>query len=780
MIHGEVSLADESRSGERRWNRDSFVRMRGMLEDGEKIAHLGSFELETSTSASVWSREQYRIHGLDPNRPSPTLEVMLQKCIHPDDVRALRETYFNAVRSRSGYRIEHRVVRPDGNVRWVVSKARPRFDERGRLVRYVGTTLDITERKRVESALHESEELHRALIENLPSAVLLAEPVFGENGRLCDLRHIMANHAARSHVGRSQEELVGTLYSEVFPYPTRNPVFDIYERTLVTGQPFSGNIYLPAVGRWMDISAFRVGRDRLALAFTDVTERKRIEDELASAQARAKLVLEGIADTFFSLDTSWRFTAVNPAAEIEPFARPASQLVGQVIWELYPDLVGTPMHERCLEAARRHTLERHDLHCPINGRTYEVFARGWVCGVDVYMRDITQRKEAEYERKRLEAQLHVAQKMEAVGTLAGGVAHDFNNILGGVMLGLTGLAMDPDTPAAHREEILEMKALVQRGADLTKQLLGFARGGKYDVRPLDLAAAAQQTARMFGRSRPDVTIECEFAPGLEPVLMDHAQLEQVLLNLLLNAGQAMPCGGKVRVTGENATVSRPDAESHGVEPGRFVKLVVADTGCGMDEATQARIFEPFFTTKPPGLGTGLGLASVYGIVKNHGGFVVVHSHLGRGSTFAIHVPATEQRVAVQPAPAPLAPSGHGTILIVDDEKQLLKCTARLLRALGYEVLTAADGRVAIDLVRQHRDDLALVLLDMTMPEMSGADTFDAIREIAPSMKVLLASGYTIDGQAQKLLDRGCNGFIQKPYDATALCQKIEAVRQAHA
>jgi two-component system, cell cycle sensor histidine kinase and response regulator CckA len=897
MINGGVSLSDENRRFECRRAENGLVRMLEMLEEGEKIAHLGSFEIETSTAVSVWSREQYRIYGLDPNGRSPTFEEMLQKCVHPEDAAVLRETLAHAVRNRSAYKLEHRIVRPDGSVRWVLSKAHPCFDDRGRLVRYIGTSLDITERKRaekrksisapigarrvfegisdaffsldpewrfvavnpaaqrspfarpaskllgqviwelypdliaspiyqhcvsaaknqsvehceaeslleqrwyevfilgwsrgvdvnmrditdrkrVETVLRESEERYRGLLENLPSAVVLAEPVFDNDGRLSDLRYVMANPAAKSQVGTCQRELVGSLYSEVFPYPTRNPVFDIYERTLSTGEPFSGDIYLPAVERWMDISVYRVGAHRLALAFTDVTERKRIEDELASAQARAKLVLEGIADTFFSLDTNWRFTAVNPAAEIEPFGRPASELIGLSIWELFPDLMGTPMHQQCLEAARRHALERHDFQCPINQRTYEVFARGWVCGVDVYMRDITERKQAEYERKKLEDQLQTAQKMEAVGTLAGGVVHDFNNILGGVMLGLASLAADPKTPSAHKEEILEMKELVQHAADLTKQLLGFARGGKHELKPLDLAVAVHQTAKMFGRTRADITIEYDFAPDLEPVLMDHAQLEQVLLNLLLNAGHAMPYGGRVHLKGENADVSRTDADLHGVVPGRFVRLLVVDTGCGMDEATQARIFEPFFTTKPPGAGSGLGLASVHGIVKNHGGFIVVESRLGEGASFAVFLPATDQPATVQPTPVPDAPSGHGTVLVVDDEKQLLKCTARLLRTMGYEVLTAPDGRSAVDLVRQHSADLALVILDMTMPEMSGADTFQAIREIAPSMEVLLSSGYTLDGEAQELLDRGCSGFIQKPFDAPALCEKIEAIRRA--
>jgi CheY-like chemotaxis protein len=219
-----------------------------------------------------------------------------------------------------------------------------------------------------------------------------------------------------------------------------------------------------------------------------------------------------------------------------------------------------------------------------------------------------------------------------------------------------------------------------------------------------------------------------------------------------------------------------EAEPHGAKPGRFVRLVVTDTGTGIDPAVLPRIFEPFFTTKAPGQGSGLGLASAYGIVKNHGGVITVESELGKGTAFTVLLPATDPQPADRPASQVAVSSGHGTILVVDDDERMLKSMARLLSAMGYEVLTASGGRAAVDVVRRHRESISLVILDMTMPEMSGAATFDAIREISPALKVLLSSGYAIDGQAQALLDRGCNGFIQKPFDEVMLSEKIQAVR----
>jgi CheY-like chemotaxis protein len=208
-----------------------------------------------------------------------------------------------------------------------------------------------------------------------------------------------------------------------------------------------------------------------------------------------------------------------------------------------------------------------------------------------------------------------------------------------------------------------------------------------------------------------------------------------------------------------------------------VKLLVTDTGSGMDAKTMSRIFEPFFTTKAPGQGTGLGLASVYGIIQNHAGFIGVESEMGKGTTFTLLLPATERPVAEDKTPKPVLQRGTGTILVVDDEAQVLKVCARLLEKLGYQVLTASEGAQAIELVRQHGAKISLVLLDMTMPKMSGRQTYEAMREILPGIKVLLSSGYSIEGQAQALLDGGCNGFIQKPFDAVALSAKVQGLLQ---
>ena len=392
--------------------------------------------------------------------------------------------------------------------------------------------------------------------------------------------------------------------------------------------------------------------------------------------------------------------------------------------------------------------------------------------IRVVMSDLTERKRAENERAKFEVQLVQAQKMEAIGTLAGGIAHDFSNILQGIMGALS--LVDLSAARGAVQELEEAKALVVRGADLTKQLLGFARRGKYDVRPVDLARVVERTSAIFARTHRHLEIQLDLAPSVPAVLMDHAQLEQILLNLFVNAAQAMPSGGRLHLRAEGVKLSGEEVEV-GCVPGRYAKLAVQDTGTGMDAATQARIFEPFFTTKTPGHGTGLGLSSVYGILKSHAAFIRVESELGRGATFTLFLPATDQPVVtVRASPAPIQ-RGKGTILVVDDEPAVLRVNTRLLEKLGYDVLAAPGGKRAVELMRQHSEKISVVILDMIMPDMSGRMTYDALREIAPNLKVLLCSGYSLEGEAQENIASGCKGFLQKPFDAAALSAKLQEI-----
>jgi two-component system cell cycle sensor histidine kinase/response regulator CckA len=393
-------------------------------------------------------------------------------------------------------------------------------------------------------------------------------------------------------------------------------------------------------------------------------------------------------------------------------------------------------------------------------------------GVTFTALDITDRKKAGEEKRILEERLQHADKMEAVGTLAGGIAHDFNNLLMGIQgyASLTLLDLDPSHP--HYERLKRIEEQVRSGADLTRQLLGFARGGRYEVKPADMNDIIKKSSSMFGRTKKEITIHRKYGKDLRSVEVDRGQMEQVFMNLYVNAWQAMPGGGEIYLATEDVFLNDAQAVSYSVMPGKYVKISVTDTGTGMDEKTRERIFDPFFTTKGMGRGTGLGLATVYGIIKGHRGMINVYSEPGHGTTFNIYLPASEREVIGEKTETGTIAMGTETILLADDEKMVLEVSREMLEFLGYRVYAAGSGQEALAVYMEKQKEIDLVILDMIMPGISGGETFDRLREINPSIRVLLSSGYSIEGQAQGILDRGCNGFLQKPFQLENLSRKV--------
>jgi CheY-like chemotaxis protein len=338
---------------------------------------------------------------------------------------------------------------------------------------------------------------------------------------------------------------------------------------------------------------------------------------------------------------------------------------------------------------------------------------------------------------------------------------------------------DMDSSHPHYQDFINIEKQIKRGTGLTGQLLGYARKGKYQVRPLNLNDIIKEATEPLKRTRKDITIYYDLAPDLSPVEADQNQIEQVLMNLYINASDAMTEGGDLFLKTRNTYLEEIAGKPYKTIEGDYVMLKVQDTGTGMDQRTMDRIFDPFFTTKDMGRGTGLGLASVYGIIKGHGGYIDVDSKKDRGTIFTIYLPASGKAIVESSDVAKKATKGKGTILIVDDEKHVLDTGAKMLKALGYTVLKSESGTEAIDIYKKHKDRIQLVVLDMVMPAMSGGQTFDQIKEINPNACVLLSSGYSIEGKASEILDRGCDGFIQKPYDIEKLSEKIKSIMKEY-
>jgi len=388
--------------------------------------------------------------------------------------------------------------------------------------------------------------------------------------------------------------------------------------------------------------------------------------------------------------------------------------------------------------------------------------RGHPIGMLFVIRDISY-------HKRMEKQLQRAERLEAVGTLAGGIAHDFNNLLMGIQ-GNTSLALleiAPENPV--REKIEAIETYVQSGQELTARLLGFARGGKYEIKPTDLNRLFYEETRLFARTRKDITFSEEFQKMLWPVEVDRGQLKQVLLNLYVNASQAMPEGGSIRIATRNVHLDGISCSIYEIPSGRYVQTQVTDSGHGMDKETMARIFDPFFTTKEIGRGTGLGLASAYGIIKNHNGYIDVYSEPGEGTTFTIYLPASEKDIEEDHIASELLQPirGNETILLVDDEELIRKVGEKMLEVLGYSVIMAGSGREACEIYKKEQHRIGAVILDMIMPDMDGGAVFEQLKEINPRVRVMLSSGYALNDKAQSIMAQGCAGFLQKPFNLCA-------------
>ncbi len=392
------------------------------------------------------------------------------------------------------------------------------------------------------------------------------------------------------------------------------------------------------------------------------------------------------------------------------------------------------------------------------------------------VRDISDRKKAEEERRRLQEQLFQSQKLEALGTLAGGVAHDFNNLLASI-LGYASLAkadLAEDDPLYRHVDIIETASL--RASELTQQLLAFARGGKYDPKPNDVSAIVREVAALLSRTMDkSIVLNLETERNLRPVFCDSGQIQQAILNTCINGRDAMPKGGTLTITTANVHLEIKDVQYFvDVPPGDYVRISVSDTGIGMDRQTQQHMFEPFFTTKEKG--TGLGLSLVYGIIKKHNGFIQIYSEPGKGSTFELNLPACsgEETCAKKGEDMELH-RGSGIVLVVDDEPLVTELAGDILQRFGYEVLRAGNGEEAVSLYQLKSQEVVAVVLDIVMPGMDGREVFQKLRTINPGAKVIVSSGYSHDRDADELLEQGAAGFVQKPYRIAELIRVVNQI-----
>ena len=492
-------------------------------------------------------------------------------------------------------------------------------------------------------------------------------------------------------------------------------------------------------------------------------QRRRAESAMQESEQRLRRIFEHVGDALFITDDSGRIIDANPAA-CALTAVALDELRGR---DMRAVLGAEPASEPLTQLRGELRVKSQ------NGeqRTVDARSAAFAPGLVVHtLRDLT-------HQRRLEEELHHSQKMDAIGQLAGGVAHDFNNLLT-VISSYTSFLLDSfDAADPRREDAMEVKQAATRAAQLTRQLLAFSRKQVIQPRTLLLNSVVVETEKMLRRLiGEDVELVTELAPDLEPVRADGGQLEQVLMNLVVNARDAMPQGGRLSITTANVHLSPATARQHaGLPPGEYAVLAVSDTGTGIPPEVQRHIFEPFFTTKEAGKGTGLGLSTVYGIVKQAGGEISLASEVGRGTTFRIYLPRIDtaspdnEEVA---AATDGASRGHETVLLVEDDEHLRGLTLRILQARGYTVLTAVDGSDALKQAKDYSGPIHLVLSDVVMPRMSGRLLREQLASVRPTVKVLFMSGYTDDDVMRRGIFDRRTAFLEKPFTPEQLVSKV--------
>jgi PAS domain S-box-containing protein len=495
----------------------------------------------------------------------------------------------------------------------------------------------------------------------------------------------------------------------------------------------------------------------------------RVALEESSEQTRN--ILESIKDGFAAFDKQWRCTYVNDKAiELSRTAR--EQILGKNVWELYPNTIGTTIHtELCRAMEARVFVHFEEYYAPFD-IWFEVDAYPTRDGLAVFGRDVT-------ERKRFNERLQQTQKLESLGVLAGGIAHDFNNLLTGIMGNASIVLEDIPAESPARENLEAVVHASERAAVLTRQMLAYAGKGRFVIERFDLSALVREITNLLKTSIPKtVQLHLELQDDLPSIEGDAAQIQQLIMNLVINAAEAAEEGKTETVLIMTRTVAVDQAAidqmltPNGIAPGRYVLLEVRDAGCGMDAVTLSRIFDPFFTTKFTG--RGLGLAAVLGIVRGHKGALQVETTPGKGSSFQVLFPVNDGPVAPSQLPGTqMNLMGHETILVIDDEVAVRQAAKSILESYGYRVAVAADGREGLDLFQPLGEEFDAVLLDMTMPVMSGEETLVRLQRIRQSVPVVLSSGYNEADATRRFTDKGLAGFVQKPYTAVALAEKMK-------
>ncbi|MEI7744815.1 MAG: PAS domain-containing protein [Chloroflexota bacterium] len=751
-----------------------------------RAAGAGLWDWDIPTGHLDWTPELFRLFGLDPATDAATFATWRQ-VMHPDDTTAAGDRIEEALASRIPLDNTYRVVLPDGEIRWVQALGNTTYDEDGQPLRMAGICIDITARRRAELSLAAADTFARQVIGSAREGII----VYGPDGR-----YRVWNPFMEEMSGLRAADVIGRQPTELFPGLEGAGVMDSVRRALAGELPEPREIPIVVPGRsgWV-IDTNAPLRDEhgaivgVIATVQDVTDRRRAEE---ASEESARLVIESqraagvgsyradlvagrwwsseVLDELFGIDEAFDRTIEAWVDLIHPDDREAmARYLGEEVIGR-----GSPFNReyrivRGSDGAVRWVNGRGEVKLAPDGTALTLIGT---------IMDVTARHHADEDRARLESHLQQAQRLESIGRLAGGVAHDFNNMLGAI-LGYTELALGRVAPDDElRSDLEEIQRAALRSAELTRQLLTYARRQPTAPRIIDLDDAVERQLKMLRRLiGEDIELEWQPDPDAGWVTIDPSEIDRILVNLCINARDAIEQAGRIVIeTGWTRLDARASAMRPGIEPAEYTWLAVTDNGRGMSPATVANIFEPFYTTKGVGEGTGLGLAMVDGIVSRAGGFIDVTSEPGIGSTFRVHLRRQAQPVELLEAdvPGPITPAGGATILVVEDEPALLAMARRILERLGYAVLTASSPAAALEQGEVNGTGIDLLLTDVVMPGMSGPDLARRMQVHCPTLRCVYMSGYPADHISHGGVIADGVAFIEKPFTVEALATGIQA------
>jgi PAS domain S-box-containing protein len=755
-------------------------RFRNLLQDVDAIV----WEMDAQTFQFTFvSQQAEQILGYRVQRWVSELNFWINH-VHPQDRDRVVRLSRQATSEGKDFDIEYRALAADDRVVWLRDMLRVVRDETRRVRQLRGLMVDITERKRTEEALRDSEGRFRLLVEHAPAAIAMLDK---------NMKYLAASRRWLEDYRLNSKDVIGHTHYEVFPeIPERWK--EIHRRCLAGAVERCAEDPFPRADGTTDWVRWEIRPWRhetgeiggIVIFSEDITERKRAEEALRAKAEEISDLYNNAPWGYHSLDKDGTFIRINDT-EMKWLGYSRDEIIGQKKFSklITPAALKTFQENFPLFKERGWVRDLEFEFIRKDGSIMPVLLSSTAvkdsAGNFVMSRstvfDIT-------ERKQLEEQLRQAQKMEAVGQLAGGVAHDFNNLLT-VVMGYNEILLarlGPDH--ALREHVTEIHKAGERAASLTRQLLAFGRRQVLQPQVLDLNAIVANIDKMLRRLIGEhIDLSTHLDPELGCVKADPGQIEQIIVNLAVNARDAMPQGGRLTIETANVELDEVYARNHvAVEPGPYIMLAVSDTGCGMDAEIQKHIFEPFFTTKEKGKGTGLGLATVYGIVKQSGGNVSAYSEPGRGATFKVYLPRLEELLpAVKPGRVAVkAEHGSETILVVEDEEAVRSLVRGVLKANGYRVLEARQPDEALATLQQHDGPIHLVLTDVVIPQMSGRQLAERLVSLHPKTKVLYMSGYADSAVIHHgMLDAG-TAFLQKPFTPGALARKVREVLDSSA